>query len=253
MSLKKVRKAWKTIDPGEILKRYFHLSGWSAEIADLVGGFIVAALLYFIIAPALLGANPPAVVVQSCSMEGYHNVGDVVILAGTDFDGINAPLVTLDSPISYTISPNAISEETQELVFPNGDRVALDEKGDVIVYDSITSGIQIIHRVAAKVRAADGEFLITKGDANNLPDSVRVECAAWAEVSGGQKCTELSASVSRLCTEADAGWPGCLATPVTMDKVAGKQLVIIPLVGHVKMLFFHVITLGNGYPDRMWC
>ncbi len=253
MNLKDVRKAWKTIDPGEFLKRRFGLKGWQAEIADLAGGFIVAALIYFIIAPAILGATPPAVVVQSCSMEGYHNVGDVVILRGADFDSISAPLVTLSSPLSYAIEPNDISKEVQELVFPDGQRVALDEKGDVIVYDSITSGIQIIHRVAAKVRALDGEFLITKGDANNLPDSVRVECAAWEEVPGGQKCTELSDKVLRLCTKEDAGWPGCLSTPVTMDKVAGKQLLIIPLIGHVKMLFFHVITMGNGYPDRMWC
>jgi len=251
--LKGLQKAWKRVDPGEFLKRRLKLKGWAAELADLAGGFIVAALVYFVIAPVILGATPPAVVVQSCSMEGYHNVGDVVILRGTSFDSIEAPLVELQVPLDYNIIPNNISAETQSLVFPNGQSVVLDEKGDVIVYDSVTSGIQIIHRVAAKVRASDGEFLITKGDANNLPDSVRVECAAWEEVPEGKKCTQIDSTVSRLCTEEDKGWPGCLATPVTMDKVAGEQLMIVPLVGHVKMLFFHVATLGHGYPDRFWC
>jgi signal peptidase I len=252
-ALKAAGKAWKRVDPAEVLKRKFHLAGWAAELADWVGGFIVAALIYFVIAPAILGAYPPGVVVQSCSMKGYYNVGDIVVLRGASFDAVNAPLITLSSPLSYTIEPNDVNQETKALLFPDGQRVDIAETGDVIVYDSAISGIQIIHRVVAKVRASDGEFYITKGDANPLPDSVRIDCAEWESVPEGRKCTKLAPTVSRICTADDKGWPGCLATPVAAGKIAGKELVAIPLLGHVKMLVFHILTLGHGYPDKFWC
>ncbi|MFC2174747.1 hypothetical protein ACFLQ2_02645, partial [archaeon] len=72
-------------DPAEFLKKRYNLKGWKAEAVDWGIGFLEAALFYFIILPLVLGTYPPAVVVQTCSMTGTYNVGDVAVLMGTSF------------------------------------------------------------------------------------------------------------------------------------------------------------------------
>ena len=239
-------------EPATFLKKRYSLSGWKAEAVDWAVGFLEAAVFYFVILPLVLGAYPPAVVVQSCSMAGTYNVGDIAVMAGTSFDALNAPEIDTSS-LSYTISPNNISEQTQKLIFPDGQEVPVTTKGDVIVYISPTSGEQIIHRAIAKVVTPAGRYVITKGDANNIPDSAKIECAEWVQENGGMRCTKIKDTISHICTDADRGYPGCLGTPVPENKVLGKALFTIPLLGHVKMLFMQIITLGHGYPGPMWC
>ncbi|MCD6522667.1 MAG: hypothetical protein J7K68_02875 [Candidatus Diapherotrites archaeon] len=255
--LNKIKSTWRTIkryDPAEIIKRRYGLSGWKAELVDWIVGFGVAALLYFVILPMILNAYPPAVIVQSCSMKGTLNVGDIVVLHGASFDEIHAPLVVLNTTFDYSILPNNITQETKTLVFPDGQTLPVEKTGDIIVYNSKTSGIQIIHRVIAKVKAKDGNFYITKGDANKLPDSVRIECAEWEQIGNEKRCTKLSSTISRICNESDVGWPGCLATPVTDADIIGKEIFWIPFLGHIKLIVFHILTLGTmGYPGPMWC
>jgi signal peptidase I len=247
-----LRAAWnklKLLDPAEHLKRKYGLKGWKAELVDLVVGFAFAALLYYIILPAILGATPPAVVVQSCSMKGVLNVGDIVVLRGATFDEINAPLVRLGVPINFSLEPNDARNQTKFLVFPDNQTLPVGTSGDTVVYVSKTSGEQIVHRVIAKVEASDGRYYLTKGDANSVPDASKIDCAVWI----GGECMTYSPSITKMCTNADKGWPGCIATPVKENEIAGRQIFVIPLLGHVKMLAFHVLTLGHGYPDKMWC
>lgn len=239
-------------DPANILKKRYKLKGWKAEAADWGVGFAEAAVFYFILLPLLLGAYPPAVVVQTCSMAGVYNVGDVAVMGGTTFDGLQAPALTTSS-LDYTIVPNNVSERTQKLVFSDGQELAIQQWGDIVLYNSGTSGEQIIHRAIAKVTTPSGRYILTKGDANNVPDSVRLECAEWVETTQGTMCKAIRSDVSRICTSSDVGWPGCLGTPVPEKAVLGKALFSIPLVGHVKMLFMHIITLGHGYPGTLWC
>jgi signal peptidase I len=251
----KLRKLSYKYDPAEVVKRRYGLTGWAAELVDLGIGFLFAALLYFIILPAILGANPPAVIVQSCSMTGTLNVGDVSVLQGVKFDSIRAPLVTLEGRMNFTIEPNDIDLETTALIFPDGQRLDIREDGDVLVYISKISGNQIIHRAVARVRAGDGDWVVTKGDANKIPDAAKIDCAEFEDLGGGlRKCTKLSKQVKSVCSERDAGWPGCIGTPLKPSEVTGRQLFVIPLLGHVKLAVFHVLTLGTaGYPGPLWC
>jgi len=243
----KLRETWNKYDPAEVIKKKYKLKGVAAEIVDLAVGFIVAGLIYFIIMPLLLGANPAAVVVQTCSMTGTYNVGDIVVLRGAAWDDINAPEITASS-IHYTIEPNNITHQTKKLIFADTE-LDVEATGDVIVYNSKTSGVQIIHRVIAKVTTPDGRYYITKGDTNAIPDSSKIDCAEFIN----DRCTKISYTVSNVCTEEDRGWPGCIGTPLKEDEIVGKHFFTVPLLGHVKMLFFHILTLGNGYPGPMWC
>lgn len=247
-----IRSGWdafKRLDPAEYIKDKYDLTGWKAELVDIGFGFLVAGLLYFVILPAILGANPPAVIVQSCSMKGTLNVGDVVVLHGATFDEIRAPLVKLDSPISFQIEPNDARKRTKKLIFPNNQTVPVAEDGDIVVYVSKISGEQIIHRVIAKVITPEGRYYITKGDANNIPDAAKIECAAWV----GNRCIRFDPEVTSICTEKDKGWKGCIATPIRENEIIGREFFVIPLVGHIKMIVFHILTLGHGYPGPMWC
>ena len=239
-------------DPAEFVKKRFGLKGWRAEAADWAVGFLEAALFYFVILPLVLGTYPPAVVVQTCSMTGTYNVGDVAVLMGTSFDEINAPEITVDS-LDYSIVPNDITQQTQKLVFPGGQELAVQTTGDIVLHISPITGEQIIHRVIAKATTPYGRFVLTKGDSNALPDSAKISCAEWVEESGSMRCTKLRQSITETCTSDDAGWPGCISTAVPEEDVLGRSVLTIPLVGHVKMLFMHIVTLGRGYPGPLWC
>lgn len=239
-------------DPADWLKKRYKLKGWRAEAVDWLVGFAEAAVFYFIVLPLVLGTYPPAVVVQTCSMTGTYNVGDVAVLQGTSFDALKAPAITTAS-LNYTIYPNNISTQTEKLIFSDGQELPVGTSGDIVLHVSAISGEQIIHRVIAKVTTPSGRYLLTKGDSNNMPDSARIDCAEFIQQGEGYLCTRVSESVSRICTAEDAGWPGCLSTPVPEKDVLGKAIFTIPLVGHVKMLFMHLVTLGHGYPGPLWC
>ena len=239
-------------DPAVFLKKKYKLKGWKAEAVEWGVGFAEAALFYFVVLPLLLGAYPPAVVVQTCSMTGTYNVGDVAVMQGTSFDTLNAPEITTTS-LDYTITPNSLTEQTQKLIFPDGQELPIQTWGDIILHASPITGEQIIHRAIAKVTTPTGRYILTKGDTNNLPDSAKIDCAEWKESGNGFLCTRISETIDSTCTEADIGWPGCLSTPIPEDAIMGKALFTIPLVGHVKMLFMHIVTLGHGYPGPLWC
>lgn len=249
MTARKIWKKIKTYDPAEIVKRKFKLKGWVAEIADVIVSFLVASFIYFILMPAILGANPAAVVVQSCSMYPSLNVGDISVLQGVSFDDFRVQEITLTQDLDFRIEPNNIRQETTSLIFPDGQRLDINKNGDTLVYVSKISGLQLIHRAIAKVRATNGNFYITKGDANNLPDAAKVECSKVE----GNTCTQFQESITALCTESDAGYPGCLGTVIKEDEVIGRQLFTIPLLGHVKLLIFEFVPGLPGYPGQWWC
>ncbi|MBN3037673.1 MAG: hypothetical protein JW834_04485 [Candidatus Diapherotrites archaeon] len=251
--IRRVREALHYYDPSQVVIRRLKLTGVKAEVADVAVSLLLAAIFYYLVMPVLVGANPAAVVVQSCSMRGTLNVGDISVLRGAAWDDVSAPEIAIASPIHFSVEPNSIYNETEFLLFPDGQRLAVHEDGDVIVYNSKISGQQIIHRVIAKVTASDGRFYLTKGDNNTLPDAARIGCAVWEEAAGIRECVQVKKSVDGVCSDADAGWPGCLGTPLREDEIVGKVWLNIPVFGHVKMLFFHVITLGHGYPAEFWC
>ncbi len=245
------------LDPAYWIKKRYSLTGWKAEVVDVLVAFAIAALVYYGIAPLILGANPPAVIVQSCSMKGVLNVGDVVVLKGVSFDEVNAPIVHLNSTnVTFKIIPSSRHEQTRVLFFPDGspNKVNVTKSGDIIVYISPISGRQIIHRVIAKVITSDGKkYYITKGDANPIPDQAKIDCDEWVVNGNYLRCIKLSDNVTDTCTLADKNWPGCISSPVPEGAVIGKDIFVIPLVGHVKLAVWHLLTLGHGYPDKITC
>jgi signal peptidase I len=192
----------------------------SQEVKDWAISFVVAAVLYFIILPAILGTSSPGVVVASCSERGYLNIGDILIVQGASIKDIRAPMVEVDKFTSFIPIPGDNGEVTQVVI--GGSAVSLNRSNDIIVYNAYPAGTQIIHRVFAKIKAGNDYFLLTKGDANLALDQM---------TQTGDACIDENI--------------GCISTPVTQNRLVGKQVLIpLPLLGHVK-LFFCDLTLGK--------
>jgi len=189
------------------------------ELKDWLLSFLVAAVVYFIILPVVLGTSSPGVVVASCSERGYLNIGDILVVQGVNIKDIIAPEVEVDRFTGFT--PVLENGEVTKIVI--GDRtISLNRSNDIIVYSAYPTGTQIIHRVFAKIKANDGYLLLTKGDANIALDQM---------TENGDVCIDENI--------------GCLSTPVTQRTLVGKKILIpIPLLGHVK-LFFCDLTLGK--------
>ena len=190
------------------------------EVKDWAVSFLVAAVLYFIILPAILGTSSPGVVVASCSERGYLNIGDILVVQGISIKDIKAPTVEVDKFTDFIPIPNDNGEITQIVV--SGKAVSLDRSNDIIVYSAYPSGVQIIHRAFAKIKAGNGYFLLTKGDANSLLDQMT--------------------QTGDVCIDENIG---CISTSISQNMLVGRQVLIpIPLLGHVK-LFFCDLTLGK--------
>ena len=190
------------------------------ELKDWAVSFLVAAVLYFIILPAILGTSSPGVVVASCSERGYLNIGDILVVQGVSIKDIKAPMVEVDKFTGFTPIPNDNGEITQIVV--SGKAVSLDRSNDIIVYNSYPAGVQIIHRAFAKIKTDNGYFLLTKGDANSLLDQMT--------------------QTGDVCIDENIG---CISTSISPNMLVGRQVLIpIPLLGHMK-LFFCDLTLGK--------
>jgi signal peptidase I len=204
-------------------KKFFGLDkkiSFEQELKDWAISFLAAAVVYFIILPVLLGTSSPGVVVSSCSEKGYLDIGNILVLQGADIKGINAPEVDIASYSGFTPIFDSNGEATK--IDISGNIVSLNRSNDIIVYYAYPSNLQIIHRVFAKIKTDNGYLLLTKGDANRIPDQMTGE---------GYNCIDENI--------------GCISTPITQKMLVGRQIIFpIPLLGHVK-LFFCDLTLGK--------
>jgi signal peptidase I len=204
------------------IKKFLGLDNFNAgqELKDWAIAFVTGAVVYFIILPAILGTTSPGVVVASCSERGYLNIGDILVVQGIDIKDVNAPEVQVNDYNGFTPIYDENGEVTKLDI--SGTIVALNRSSDIIVYSSRPFGIQIIHRVFARVKTNSGYLLLTKGDANKALDQM---------TSSGGTCIDENI--------------GCISTPITQRMLVGRKILIpIPLLGHVK-LFFCDLTLGK--------
>jgi signal peptidase I len=209
------------------------------EVKEWVISFIVVAVIYFIVLPAILSTSSPMVVVSSCSEAGYLNIGDILVLKGVDIETIRATEGEVNSWVKVV---PVIKGNTTEGVDFNGKYIKANDSNDIIVYVANPYGAQIIHRVLAKVKMNDRYYLITKGDANPLPDQFGIIdnqiVGCWTE----------NPNV-------------CVSTPVTQNTLVGKKVFFrIPIVGHLKLLFCDIMPFcdghsnaGTGYEFKLWC
>jgi signal peptidase len=232
-------------------------SGVFRFIFEAATAFIVAFFLY-LLAGFLLGTSMPVVVVVSGSMEPILHRGDVVVLQGVapmDLSGqsfaYSSPLEgkslsELGSPLSYVNEEGVASTYGVKL---QGQPISFDRNGDTVVYFSAFSGEPIIHRVMLKLNGSDGVFLLTQGDANPTFDQ---DCGRVAQkpplVACGPDFNYLVIrGDSALCVQ-----KACI-TPFVVDakKVAGRQVLKIPLIGYVKLLLLDdVLEVLAGCPSR---
>ncbi len=198
------------------------------EFKDWIYSLVIAAVIYFILLPAILGTSSPMVVVSSCSEKGYINIGDILVIHGIDIKDIVAPTANVSQFNDFTYEFNQNNEIAR--IFVNSIPLALDRNSDIIVYSARPSGAQIIHRVFAKIydQSTQQYYLITKGDANNVPDQL--------SRNGG------------TCVKSNIG--GCISDAITKDNLVGKKILVnVPLLGHVKLFFCDITRLCDGHAN----
>ncbi len=242
--INKVREKLKWFDPFTYVDLYVmpkvnpNKNKFVSNIVYIVFAFIFAYALFFLLG-VLLATKNPLVIVLSGSMEPIMFRGDIIMLQGLSFEQINAPQIDLDRNLRNSFLSsfaevqcigvnNSIKTElascnefiklfqerkidsnqfvAKKISFNNGEEIAVTTKGDVVVYFSNSLNRPIIHRVVAKIKARDGLFLLTKGDSTQNP------------------LLDQQTEISPL--------------PVNAKEIDGKAILTIPLLGHVKLIFF---------------
>lgn len=199
---------------------------WRSWLKDWGISIIVAAAIYFLILPAVLGTMSPMVVVSSCSERGYLNIGDLLVLQGTGPANIRAPEIEISDLHFIPIVQN---EEVVGLNF-SGAVVMLNRSNDIIVYSAYPSRYQIIHRVFAKLKINGEYYLITKGDANAVPDQI------W-----------FAGDSYGICADEAVG--NCISALVRKEMIVGKALFSVPFLGHVKLFFCDIMPFCDGHSN----
>lgn len=220
----------------KINPKNYQILNWAVY---LISAFFFAWVIYSALG-LLLGTTSPLVIVVSGSMEPVLYRGDVVILLGAKPEEINAPLVELGEPtlqgVAFeeigSIEFNPQTGNAQKIAFKNGKSIGISTEGDTIVYFSSLRREQIIHRAVAKLKAADGYYLLTKGD--NLKTNKTID----------QDCGKV---ISYYVSGTDVpigGFPekGCISLyPIPAESIDGKALFKIPFIGYVKLIVFDEI------------
>ncbi len=182
------------------------------EIAQILYALVIAYLIYVFLG-VLLGTSKPAVIVASQSMLPTLHVGDIAFVQGVRFDQIRAPEVEVNVPLRFRTLESAgiqvVRKGLRAVALKVGKRtIPIEKNGDIVVYYNDIQGRDIIHRVVLKIRAADGEYLVTKGDNDKTNPTVDQDCYMG------------------VCT-----YP----FPVPMDHVFGRVVFVIPRLGIIKI------------------
>lgn len=198
----------------------------------LISAFLIAYVIYGAMGFAL-NTSAPMVIVVSESMSPTMHRGDVVMLLGTSAEHVNAKEINtgLSTLQGVPLTVFAMSEDNT-LVFSDGQRLDTDQSGDIIVYFSEFRNEQVIHRAVAKLRAADGAYLITKGDNWQTNTAVDQDCGMVVAGIPERNCVTLF--------------------PLTDSDLQGKAVLRVPLLGYVKLLLIddvQVLLFGCQRPE----
>jgi len=278
--LEDLRAKLKWLDPFTYVDRYVmprvnpnnnQLIEW---IVYLVFAFVFAIALYALLGLILWTKNP-LVIVVSGSMEPNLYRGDVVMLHGLDPQQIKGETIALDiNPEGKTLAQLAeVDYANQKIIF--GDQsIPLNQSGDTIVYYSDLSGVQIIHRVVAKLDTPQGIYLLTKGDnpqTNQLLDqdcgeasvlqldnqSLKAFPKQWFKLAEDEFC--LCAQVPQTEAVKQASCLICSERPcntvqaLKAGETDGIQILRVPLLGCIKLWLFDDLTsllMGKGLPQH---
>lgn len=188
-------------------------------LVNVVSAFVFAFVLYNFVLAGILGTSTPLVIVYSGSMEPVLYRGDVVILtraadiavaeASVDFPLRGRALLDFAQP---GFEPSAKFGVRQSSLEIGGKEIALDKSGPIVVYYSALQGEDIIHRAVLRLKAPDGDFLVTFGDNNPHVD---------------EACPK--EYTAKNCINPEL---------VPVESLRGKHVFHIPIVGYVKLVIF---------------
>jgi len=105
----------------------------------------------------------------------------------------------------FFIGSSKLSIQTKKICFKStAECIEITREGDIVVYTSDMLSIPIIHRAVVKIKAADGNFVITKGDSvnNNFVDQEG----------------------------------GIASSAIPVANLDGKVIFMIPKLGYVKLI-----------------
>lgn len=186
-----------------------------------------AMLFAFIIFTAVgiaLGTQSPMMIVLSGSMEPLYHRGDIIILQGTTGEGLQGkevelPFETLAGREVASFANLVYSQENalpriQAIEFNTGQTITIDQEGSIVVYWSDYMNEPIVHRTVAKLKAGDGWYVLTKGDSSKNT-TIDQDCGPIVNGRPSKSCIELY--------------------PVPIEKLQGKALFHIPLLGCAKL------------------
>lgn len=188
----------------------------------------------------VVGTNAPIVVNVSYSMVPELTRGDIIFMQGASPSQINAKEVSLREYLEFknfddiaeaicfnkkdaVEEPCKISAQkylaglisspdftTTKIKFVDGQEIELNKEGDIIVYFLQEQGILVIHRAVTKINALDGTYFLTKGDSinNSLIDQISLS-----------------------------------SKPLKSDRISGKSILKIPLLGYTKLLLVDDVAL----------
>lgn len=191
-------------------------------IIYLISAFVFAWLIYTGLG-LLLGTQSPMMIVVSASMEPSYHRGDIVVLQGAtpeNLEGIEMQtglpslqgkeFASLATPSYLTEPPKTI----ESIAFNSGETIPVTKDGSVVVYWSDHMQEPIVHRVVAKLFAADGLYVLTKGD-SSLNTTIDQDCGLVLNGQPQKNCIELY--------------------PVPLNKLQGKVVLQVPLLGCAKL------------------
>jgi len=229
MVFKKLRDKLKWLDPFTYVDLYImpkvnpkqnELISW---IVYLVSAFVFAWLIYTGLG-LVLGTESPMMIVVSGSMQPLYHRGDVIILQGTQAEGLEGKEVQLQEAslvekefASFAVpiyKQNGNLKEIESIKFNTNETIQVTQEGSIVVYWSSHLSEPIIHRVAAKLKAGDGWYVLTKGDSEQNR-TVDQDCGLIINGRPEQACIEFY--------------------PVPVEKLQGKAVLQIPLVGCIKL------------------
>jgi signal peptidase I len=225
MCLKKIRKKLKWLDPFTYVDIYLmpklnpnenEAIGWLVYLAS---AFIFAWLIYTGLG-LILGTQSPMMIVVSASMEPVYHRGDIIILHGATAQSLEGPIVELDMPtlqekeLASFANPSYSENQIKAIEFDSGQSLEITKEGSVVVYWSTHLRKPVVHRAVAKLHAADGWYVLTKGDSKQN-STVDQDCGLILNGSPEKDCIEFY--------------------PVPIENLQGKAFLHIPIVGCVKL------------------
>ena len=208
---------------------------------------LVFAVIIYSFFGFLFGSATPFVIVYSASMENTFFRGDVMALSKAVNNDYFGPVVSLDAPLKKVpvnefVVPSYDSEG-RLVSFVIGDKNILYEKtASIVIYSAYNptskdNGKPIIHRAIAKIIAADGNYILTKGDNDQSKIFLNGSSTGfYSNPTFDQDCGKVSVvyeTTQKSCITLYA---------IPIDELQGKVFFRIPFVGCAKLWLFEDLS-----------